>query len=163
MRKKFFVKKKLDLAFLVIVLLVFLNCLYFSQSTGSLVFQYTAHALSLCLKMHMRSDVTQGRCTPLTLVVLKGACLSIVSLSSDNRKSQASCTFGISWYLSQLIEIKSLMTWSTFSFLYCLILINLGGNLGSFIFQMQYTIEWSLRQSDITPAFKNLFGWETNI
>ncbi len=35
-----------------------------------------------------------------------------------------------------------------------MILINLEGELGNLIFYAQNIIEWSLKQSDITPALK---------
>ncbi len=41
--------------------------------------------------------------------------------------------------------------------------INLEGDLGNLIFHTQAIIEWSLKQSDITPALKNMSECETSI
>ena len=42
-------------------------------------------------------------------------------------------------------------------------MINLGGNLANLIFHTQKIIEWSLKQSDMTPAFRILSGCDTRI
>lgn len=55
----------------------FLRDLHMSQSVESLVERYLFQALSLCLKRLMSSELIQGKCLPLTVTVLNGACLSI--------------------------------------------------------------------------------------
>lgn len=59
--------------------------------------------------------------------------------------------------------IKSSQNKSTSIFLCWHILMVFGGDLGSLIFHVQWIIEWSLKQSDMTPDLIILLGWETNI
>lgn len=119
-----------------------------------------SHALSLSLKKkQINSELIHRKWFPLTLTVLKGHVIQNIHIFSIEKI----CTLGINWYLSQLIAIKSLRNKFVFNFLYCLKLINFGGNLGNLIFHTQYTIEWSLKQSVIIPALINLLGCETSI
>ena len=48
-------------------------------------------------------------------------------------------------------------------FLVCLKVMNFGGELGILIFQTQNIMEWSLKQSDMTPDLMILAGLVTSI
>lgn len=63
-----------------------------SQSLGCLYDQYLSCAILLSFKRLMRSELTQSKCEPLTLILLLGACKIITLVTSQQKKSHAFLT-----------------------------------------------------------------------